>query len=451
MSRRSRHIIKIFAKRFLIALFHTRFGLMARTRKRSLRAVQLRLAFEELGAAFIKLGQLISLRPDIIPAEYVFEMESLRDAVPSLPYEEIAAVIEADFGKSPDELFDSFEHRPIGSASIAQVHRAMLRESYMTVFGEVLEAGASLAVKVVRPGTLEQIKQDLEIVTQQVARLHAFKSMKRFNLPAIVNELSKSLHDECDLRNEARVSDTFAFEFRAWPHITTAPMIWSHISPNVLTMGFVEGYKLSESAQAEAAGVKTHFLALHGAEVFLRQVLELGQFHGDLHQANLLMTLDSRICYIDFGITGAVALEHREAIAQVLVATVYGDAKRAIKYSADLGLIIAPEKQALVEQKMATLMTRTLGANPRDIRGFAIGFLGIMNQERVSIPRGFGLLIRALVVVEGCAQTVSPDIDITEAAKPYVTKLIARQMAHPARLYQRIPAAINAFLKELAG
>jgi len=424
---------------------------MNRVRKRQLRAVQLRLAFEELGPAFIKLGQLISIRPDTIPAEYVFEMESLRDAVPALPYEAIAAVIEHDFGKTPDELFDNFEREPIGSASIAQVHRATLKRPYTTVLGEEIEPRAPLAVKVVRPRTKEIIEADLEIITRLVNRLHRFKAIERFNLPLIVDELAQSLQSECDLRNEGRISDRFAFNFRDWPHVTTAPMIWPFISPSVLTMGFVEGYNLSQADEAVANGVDARFLALHGAEVFMRQVLQLGRFHADLHQSNMLLTHDSRICYIDFGITGTVAVEHREAITQILVATVYGDAKRAIKYSADVGLVIPQERHAIVEQKVAELMGRTLGAEPKDIRGFAIGFLGIMNEERVSVPRGFGLLIKGLVVVEGCAQTVYPDIDVTEAAKPYATKLVAYQMMNPARFYQRIPAAIDAFIAELIG
>ncbi|MCL2819120.1 MAG: AarF/UbiB family protein [Actinomycetia bacterium] len=451
MNARALRIFAVFFKRFLIALVRTRFGLMGIAQKRAIRAVQLRLAFEELGPAFIKLGQLISLRPDMVPAAYVFEMESLRDAVPAMPYEAIASVIEHDFAQSPDELFDDFERVPIGSASIAQVHRAHLREPYTTVFGEVLQAGTPLAIKVVRPGTLETIEKDLVIVERFARRLDRIPALERFNIPLIVDELSASLQSECDLRIEGRISDAFAFNFRDWGHVSTAPMLWPYISRNVLTMGFVEGYHLTEAAAAEAAGVDARFLALHGAEVFMRQVLELGRFHADLHQSNLIMTPDNRICYIDFGIIGNVAVEHREAITQVLVATVYGDAKRAIKYSADLGLVIAPPRQAIVEQKVADLMARTLGATPKDIRGFAIGFLGIMNEERVSVPRGFGLLIKALVVVEGCAQMVYPDIDVTEAAKPYATKLVARQMMNPARIYQRLPAALDAFLEELVG
>jgi ubiquinone biosynthesis protein len=422
---------------------------MGRAKKRAIRAVQLRLAFERLGPAFIKLGQLISLRPDMIAPQYVFEMESLRDAVPALSYDDIEAVITRDFGKTPDELFDSFEREPIGSASIAQVHKASLRESYTTTLGEELRAGAPLAVKVVKPHTLEYIEKDLAIVIRFVRRLDRLRPLRRFNIPLIFAELADSLQSECDLRNEGRISDRFAFDFRHWPRITTAPIVWSLTSRNVLTMGFVEGFHLTEAPEAEAAGIDARLLCIHGSEVFMRGVLELGRFHADLHHSNMILLPGTRICYIDFGIMGEIPVENRGAIIQILAATVYGDAKRAIKYSAELGLIIPRDRQSLVEEKVSRLMSHTLALSPKDIRGFAIGFLGIMNEERVQVPRGFGLLIKALVVVEGCAQTVYPDIDIAAALKPYATKLAARQIMDPVRMHQKLPGAIEAFVEEL--
>lgn len=451
MSRRGRHIRWTFAKHWLGAVWESRAGLVGGSRRRTITAQHLARALEDLGPAFIKLGQLISVRPDVFPPEYVFEMESLRDAVVAIPFEHIRAVIERDFARPLEDLFDGFEERPLGSASIAQVHRATLKEQYRTVQGVILEPGTTLAIKVVRPGTLEIVEQDIALARPLAARLHAFAALKRFNLPDILDELALSMRSECDLRNEARTSDRFAFDFARYPRVCTAPMVWSLISPNVLTMGYVEGYSLSESAAATAAGVDARGLAVHGAEVFMRQVLETGRFHADLHQSNLIMTPDSRICYIDFGIMGEVAPDQRDAITQVLIATVYGDAKRAILYSAELGLVISPHRQNEVEDAVAALMKRTLGATPRDLRGFVIGFLGIMNDERVAVPRGFGLLVKGLVIVEGCAQMIYPDIDIIEAAKPYATQLIAQRMMSPARIYQRIPQAMNAFFEELVG
>jgi ubiquinone biosynthesis protein len=134
----------------------------------------------------------------------------------------------------------------------------------------------------------------------------------------------------------------------------------------------------------------------------------------------------------------------------VLAATVYGDADRALEYSAELGLVVPPEAQPRVRARVADLMHRTLAVPPRDVRGFAIGFLRILNDERVSVPVGYGLLVKALVTVEGVARRLYPDIDITEAAKPFATRLIAQQMMRPERVAERLPSALRAALREMA-
>jgi len=252
------------------------------------------------------------------------------------------------------------------------------------------------------------------------------------------------------LRNEARVADRFAFDFRDDELMVVPRVVWPLTSRSVMTTEFVEGWRLSELGEAAARGIDGRALAVHGAEVFLRQVLELGRFHADLHPANLFVTPDSRICYLDFGITGTTNPEQRIAIAQVLAATVYGDAERALKYSAALGLVVPPGKEREVRDKVGALMRSTLAIPPRDVRGFAIGFLRIMDEAGVTVPVGYGLLIKALVTVEGVGRALYPDIDITEAAKPYATRMIARWMLEPSRLAERIPGALRAALRELA-
>ena len=218
-----------------------------------------------------------------------------------------------------------------------------------------------------------------------------------------------------------------------------------------MTTEFVEGWRLSDITAAEREGIDGYGLALHGAEVFMRQVLVLGRFHADLHPANTFVTPDGRICYLDFGIVGRTEPSQRTAIAQVLAATVYGDAERALKYSAELGLVVPDAARAKVVDRIDELMQRTLATPPRDIRSFAIGFLGIMNDERVEVPVGYGLLIKALVTVEGVARRIYPDIDIVEAAKPYATRLVAAQLARPEVLADRLPRAVRAAMRELVG
>jgi ubiquinone biosynthesis protein len=309
-----------------------------------------------------------------------------------------------------------------------------------------------VAIKVVRPGAARLIKADLAEARRLFARLDRVGLSRRIDAPALLEEFATSLSNELDLRIEGRASDRFAHDFRDDPYVMTPRIAWSLTSRNVLTMEFVEGWRLTDLDDATRAGVDAFRLALHGAEVFMWQVLVLGRYHADLHPANLFVTPDSRICYLDFGIVGTTEPAERLSIAQVLAATVYGDADRALRYSAELGLVVPAHKQAHVRQRVGDLMQRTLNApgKPADVKGFATGFLSVMADARVPIPAGYGLLVKALVTVEGVARAIYPQIDITQSAKPFATRLIAAQMVRPDRIAERLPVAIRAAIRELA-
>ncbi|PKQ14884.1 MAG: hypothetical protein CVT67_11915 [Actinobacteria bacterium HGW-Actinobacteria-7] len=411
----------------------------------------MRLALQVLGPAFVKLGQVVSVRPDVFGPELVFEFEKLQDQVASLPASEIRSVIEAEFGMAPEVLFASFEDTPLASASIAQVHRATLARSYRPVVGAVLPAGTNLAVKVVRPGGEEAILADIATARPIAARLARIKRFARYNLEGLLDEFASTLCSECDLRREARVADRFAFDFRDDALMVVPRVVWPCTSRRVLTTEFVEGWRLSELGEPLARGIDARRLAEHGAQVFLRQVLEIGRFHADLHPANIFVTPEGRICYLDFGITGTTSPSQRIAIAQVLAATVYGDADRALRYSAELGLVVPAAREAVVRMKVGALMAQTLATAPRDIRGFAVGFLRVLDDERVEVPVGYGLLVKALVTVEGVARALYPEIDITEVAGPYATRMVAQWTFQPAVIAKRLPQAFSAALRELAG
>lgn len=301
--------------------------------RRDLFASELRVAFERLGPSFVKLGQVMSVRPDVFGPELVFEMERLRDEVAPVESAAVHEILEREFGRPVDRLFATFDDKPVASASIAQVHRATLAASYRPVVGDVLEAGASIAVKVVRPGAERAIRADIDEARPLARRLMWIERFRRYGIEGLLDEFAETLCSECDLRHEARVADRYAFDFADDPLMLVPRVVWPLTGRRVLTTEFVEGWRLSDLSEAERRGIDARRLAEHGAEVFLRQVLEIGRFHADLHPANLFVTPDGRICYLDFGIVGTTSPEQREAIAQVLAATVYGDAERAVRYS----------------------------------------------------------------------------------------------------------------------
>ena len=192
--------------------------------------------------------------------------------------------------------------------------------------GELLPAGTELAIKVVRPGVEESILRDVQAAKPVIETIAKFGAVQRFNLPALLDEFSASLSSECDLRNEARMADRFAFDFRDDDLVMVPRVVWPLTSKRVMAMEFVEGWRLSDIDDAARKGIDGRALAVHGANVFMRGVMVLGRYHADLHPANVFVTPDGRICYLDFGIVGRTAPAQREAIAQVLAATVYGDA-----------------------------------------------------------------------------------------------------------------------------
>jgi len=431
----------------LIAGWHARFGLAPRARRQAVFARQMRLAFEELGPAFIKLGQLISVRPDEFDAALVGEMQALQDAVPALPADAIRAVIADEFGRSPETLFASFDDAPIASASIAQVHGATLGEAYRPVWGETLRQGAAVVVKVVRPGAAEAILGDLVVARRLLGRLRSFGLARRIDVRRLLDEFEASVRREVDLRHEGRVADRFAFDFRDDPLVEVPRVVWTRTGKRVITMERMDGWRLSELDAALAAGIDPKPLAIHGAAAFMRQVMIYGRFHADLHPANLFVTPRGTIAYLDFGIVGTVTRAERLQIAQVLAALVYRDADRALRYSEPLGVHVPPERVERVRRELGELLdSLTEGGG---FRSFGLGFLALLRRNGIEYPAGYGLLVKSLATVEGVARQLYPDIDIMDTARPFVTRLLGEAMGDPARLSERVPAAVRAALREL--
>jgi ubiquinone biosynthesis protein len=434
------------------ALVETRAGAMARDRRRAIVARHLREALEEAGPGFVKAGQLLSVRPDLVPTAWIAELERLQDAGPTVPFDAIRATLRRELGREDGWPFAQVDPRPAAAASVAQVHRATLTREVRPVDGAPLAAGTVVAVKVLRPGIEGRLAADLAWARRWARRLARLPGAAAGTALAALDEVEASAARELDLRHEGRVADRFRRDFRDDPVVQVPRVVWPGTTRRVLTSEWVEGWRLSELGPAERAGIDARALAEHGARAFLRQVLELGRFHADLHPANLLVTPQGRICYLDFGIVGRAPPARRRAIARLLAGTAYGDEGLALDASRALGLDIPDAVAPEVAREVAALAERHLrGRTPADVRGYATGFLDLLRRHRIAIPSGYGLLVKALLTVEGVARSLYPDLDVVEVARPEVTCLLLTELADTATLAQRAERAVRAGVRELIG
>lgn len=449
MTARSRRIATVLLRHAVRGLVASGLALGDAAARRRVFAREWVAAFEQLGGAFLKLGQVISVRPDEFGDELADAMARLRDEVAAEPFDRIEPIIRESLGAGVGDLFASFDETPLASASIAQVHAATLAAPYRPVWGDELPAGAEVVVKVIRPDSAEAVLGDMA-EARRLARAGARLGLLRgVDLEGLLDEFEASLRRELDLRVEGRIADRFAFDFRNDPRIVVPRIVWERTAPRVLTMERMHGWRLSELDEAEIAGVDARGLAVHGATAFMRQVMVYGRFHADLHPSNLFVTPDNRIAYLDFGIVGHLSDEERGWIGQVLASFVYRDADRAMRYSQKLGVTVPPEKVAVVRRELGELLDRMLGGEERDFRHFGFGFLGLLRRHGIAIPAGYGLLVKSLATVEGVARRLYPDIDIMDTAKPFVTRMIATAIGRPDTMPERLERAWRAAMREL--
>ncbi len=450
MFSRERAIIGVAAKHLVAALPAAGFGIARPAVRRRAWARALRRSAEDLGPAFIKLGQLVSVRPDEFSAEFVAEMRTLQSRVPPTSTEVVRDIVRRELGRTPDELWDAFEDAPVASASVAQVHRARLRSAYLPAWGPPIPAGAPVAVKVLRPGAEHVVAADVRVMRRLAERLERMRLGRRLRALSLVEEFAASMARELDLRLEGRAADRFGFDFRDDPQVVVPRVVWSASGARVLTMEFMDGWHLNELDEARAAGVDCRALAIHGATAFMRQVFVWGRYHADLHPANLLVTPQGTIAYLDFGIVGTLTPDQRREMAQVMAALVYRDAGRALRHSAALGVQVPPERvEALTAEIRALLESARRADGTQDLSAFGLGFLRALARHDVLVPQGYGMLVKSLVTVEGVARALYPEIDIIETARPFVTRLLASVFADPAVLQARLPAALRAAVWEL--
>lgn len=424
--RRSRVIVTVLAKYGLKDLASALRG--SRRRPRDLaegpsgatRAERLRQAFEELGPTFIKLGQLLSVRPDLIPPAYARAFSRLQDAVAPVPFPAIEQVLARELGERWPERLPQLEPQPVASASIAQVYRAHLLD------------GQEVAVKIQRPGIEQVIAVDLEIL-EDLARLleRRLPAGEFYDPVGMVREFERTIRRELDFEEEGHTVERFSRAFADDPTVHIPKIYWELTSARVLTLEYIHGIKVSELERLEAAGLDRRLIARNGAELVLKQVFEHGFFHADPHPGNLLVLPGAVLAPIDFGMVGYLDEDLQEALADLLIALTRRDARGIIRVLTRLSLVEWSAQAGRLQRDLTELLARYWGLplEQFNLEEWLNELLWLMRTHRLRLPAELVMVGKALTLMEGIGRRLDPSFVIVEQARPYARKLLRRRLS----------------------
>ncbi len=394
---------------------------------------RLRLAFEELGPSFIKLGQVLACRPDMLPIEYAKELCKLTDSVSPYPFEQAKEIIERDLGAPLDALFAEFDPVPVAAASIAQVHKAALPD------------GTEVMVKVQRPNIERIIARDISILRGLAELVEAHvPEMAPYNVRGIVEEFARTINRELDFFMEASNAAQLRknFESAGELHI---PAVFSDVSSKrVLVMEKIEGVRIDDFEALDSKGFDRHDLAKKGAAAFFQMVFQDGFFHADPHPGNIFVLKDGKLALVDFGIMGRVTEENMEHFARSFLALVNHDYDSLVQQYMNLGFVVEEAVdlerfQRELKEDFSELLEPYYGMKVKqiDFSTYVDRVTQILLRHHLRLPQNLYLIDKALITLEGILKQLDPDFDYLEAAQPYVAELIRRRR-NPLQAYRKL-------------
>jgi ubiquinone biosynthesis protein len=391
------------------------------------RGVRLRLALERLGPIFVKFGQVLSTRRDLLPLDVADELAKLQDRVPPFPAAESAALVEKALGRRIDELFSRFDAEPVASASIAQVHFAELKD------------GREVAVKVLRPGMLKVIDDDLTLLhtlARWVERISA--DGKRLKPRQVVAEFDNYLHDELDLVREAANATQLRRNMQGLQLVMIPQMVWDLCTPTVIVMERMNGVPIGQVQRLRDAGVDFKKLARDGVTIFFTQVFRDGFFHADMHPGNIQVSLEpatfGRYIALDFGIIGTLTETDKDYLAQNFIAFFRRDYKRVAELHVESGWVPAETRIDALESAIRAVCEPQFERPLKDISLGAVLMRLFQTSRRfnVEIQPQLVLLQKTLLNIEGLGRQLDPELDLWTTAKPFLERWMNEQVGWPA-------------------
>ncbi|MBC8462836.1 AarF/ABC1/UbiB kinase family protein [Candidatus Bathyarchaeota archaeon] len=378
---------------------------------------RIRLAIEELGPTYVKLGQILSVRRDVLPAPLIQELQMLTDKVKTVPYEDVKQVIQETCGEE-DKFCIFVDYEPIAGASMSQVHRATLTDGSQVVF------------KVQRPDIRELIEVDLTILENLAERTEkSLPYLRPFNPKGLIEEFSKQMRKELDFVLDGKNAETIALNMKDIPGIKIPKIYWEHSGPRLLVMEYIEGVRIDDIKTLK----KKHDLkklAKIGFEAYLKQVFIDGFFHGDPHPGNLLVNDKGQIVFLDFGMVGILRPERRLAYSRIFYAIISNDIDMLIDTLEELGIKIDPDDVENFKDEMYVIYKET---ENYELDQFSFGdtmntLTSILHRYKIVMPGNFMLMIKVITMIGDVGSQLDPEFDIIGTTQPYLNKLIISSM-----------------------
>ena len=391
----------------------------------------LRRALEELGPTFVKLGQLLSTRQDLLPPKYQQELAKLQDSAEPVPWEEVLPVLREALGEQVMDRFEAFDTTPLASASIGQV------------YGARLPGGHDVVVKIRRPGIDEEVNEDLDILQGLAgyAGRH-WDAARDYDVPGLMEEFAETLRSELDYTQEARNTRRFARNFAETPGVQIPTVHEEFSGPTVLTQERLYGLKVTDIAALDAAGIDRPALAAAAPDAEMKMVFDFGLFHADPHPGNIFVEPGGRIGLIDFGMVGEVDDKLRAQLSTLFVAVIRNDPDRMasalIRMCARTRRVDRLRLSRDLQQLMRLYQGRTLGTAP--VGRIINGVLGVIRSHHLQLPREMALLLRMLIMTEGMGEVLDPDFSMGKTLGPYARRMTAHQL-NPVAFARRLGQA----------
>ncbi|MBQ6218705.1 MAG: AarF/ABC1/UbiB kinase family protein [Methanosphaera sp.] len=374
----------------------------------------LREAMEELGPAFIKLGQLLATRPDMIGPEIADDLKKLRDNTPTTPFDQMREVVESELGKPLEEVYSEFNETPLGSASIGQVYKATLKET-----------GEEVAVKIQKPGIYDIIVADVKILNDLAGKADKYITKTRtYNLPAIMKEFERSIFKELNYMEEVVNIGKITNNFKDDETVEIPQAYKDCCTSKVITMELVDGYEISDLFDKDIEGIDKKELAKIGTQSYLKQILLDGFFHADPHPGNMFVTKDGKLAYIDWGMVGVISEEFRGNLAEMILILLSGNSKKLIKQLIYMKVITPEQNTEEFQEDVEDLLNKYLGVELDQMDGIFESLMNVMIKHNIVLPREFVMIGRGIILLEDTGNRLDPKFNLTVELEKFAKKMI---------------------------